>query len=138
MIYNVIAVLYLLLPIGALIGNGRLWHRKLGAGALFGATCLAGYLLLLVATQVLPQFLLNRHDLNGDGEFSLHEQTPKMREDMAYFANDTGRSFVWITGGPTTLIVYGFPFLVAGIAGRVRRSARARPAKSPKVKIVLK
>jgi hypothetical protein len=124
MIASALAIVFFLLPAAAWIGNGRLWTKRLRILPLFATTSLVGYVLLLGMVQIANLELrhaLNRHDLNGDGEFDAGEQTPAMKRAMDNLTTDTGRSLVPVTGVPTTLIVYGFQFAIFGIIRAGRR-----------------
>jgi len=57
-------------------------------------------------------FKLDQFDLNGDGVFSLEEQTPEQKRAMDLVIGDAGRSLVVFTGPIFSFLITLFLFLL--------------------------
>ena len=129
MISGTLAIIYILIPVAAMLANGRIWRKRIAVLPLFGVTALVGFAFLLADVKISNmelRYALDKYDLNGDGEFSTEEQTPEMKKAMDAWSTDSGRSIVPLTGLPATLIIYGFQFAVFAIVRAGRRINRSQ------------
>lgn len=77
------------------------WRRGIWDGVAFLLVALACYVVLLVGVYFRKsqlQWDLESYDLNGDGIFSIAEQSPGQQLAMAEAMNDTGISLAPFTG----------------------------------------
>ena len=94
------------LPVLAIVFNIAL-HRKIRFVFLFVLSTIIGYLLLLVAAEMVTIELQQKVDAF---EQSGNSDLPEAQQAMRDLTNDTGRALAPITGIPLTAIWYGFVF----------------------------
>lgn len=70
LISGTLAIIYILIPVAALLANGRIWRKRIAVLPLFGVTALVGFAFLLVDVKVYNMEL--RYERSRD---SLQQRT---------------------------------------------------------------
>lgn len=120
MIGNVLAILWLVLPLATWLFRKRLPWIK-GRGSRWFVACLVlGSILdlgMVLATEMELRSGWEKYDLDRNGELSEPELIPEAREAMRRWTTDTGRSFALILVIPLILAWTSVNFAILAFLG---------------------
>ena len=115
---QLLQITYALTPLISWLLNVFAFRRRIHWFVLFILACIAGYVILMLAVQVVEAELereLYRHDVDGDGAFSENEITADAERAMDAVSSDTGRTFAPITGVPITFVWTSLNFITISV-----------------------
>lgn len=121
--------LWFVAPLPAFAFN-RMRRKPMHILLVYALTLITGFVLAVSAAWMADQHLaadLRRLDLNSDGGIDGIELTAEAQEVMDNWANDTGRTMVFVTGIPLSAIWYAVCFSVLGALTAIISMLRRHP-----------